>query len=413
MKVKTIAGICVVVFCGLIPSRLSAETWLSRDLENKWRTIPWRLGPLRLQLNLTVRDAGYDSNVYGNLYAPVRDYSLTAGPELKLYWPVHNRVLFYVSESPQYVYFLKMRRERTWNNYFTAEGYYALNRLLWTLGTSQSTAKSRVTPEIDIRSQIKQNSVYGSLLFQASPKTSVLFRYTHNFFGYENFQLEGASLRDRLDRNEDLWNAKFHYQLSPQKIYFVDVQYGIYNFVDSQSQNDALGYAVRAGVDYTPSEKVNGSISLGYKTVQPLKGGRRNYGGFIADTKLSFRVLRIFKARLTLLRDMPFSFIYSDTYFLLYQVGAGLSMYPSLNIRLDYDYYYAGFSYPEIGPSRLVSNVMDSYGDTYDAHSVGIIYRLKKNIGLGMTVGAWRRRFSYLNANSVRYYVFANLTYDF
>ena len=115
------------------PTSLSASTWRGDTLLRQLELAPWRIGPFRIQPQIVLSDFGYDSNIYYTPNAP-GDYTLTAGPALTTYLSLKKKIVFELYESPRYVYYLQTARERSWNNYFTGNVHFLLNKFFITLG---------------------------------------------------------------------------------------------------------------------------------------------------------------------------------------------------------------------------------------------------------------------------------------
>jgi len=84
-----------------------------------------------------------------------------------------------------------------------------------------------------------------------------------------------------------------------------------------------------------------------------------------------------------------------------------LSFYLTRIIRLDYNFSYAESEYPE-GPLEEIARK-----DTYRTHSAGLVFRIKRNIGLGLTVTYWERDSNVEAFGRSRGFIGGYLTYDF
>jgi hypothetical protein len=98
-------------------------------------------------------------------------------------------------------------------------------------------------------------------------------------------------------------------------------------------------------------------------------------------------------------------------YFIENTAGAGVSIYLSRNIRLDYDYNLGDFEYPRISGDGL--GLIRSRNDQVQVHRAGIYLRIQKNIGLGIIANLWRRNSTEDWLKSERTFIGTNLTYDF
>jgi hypothetical protein len=394
---------------GPAAARLPGQTWKWIEMESRWTQAPLKIGPLRVRTELLLRDAGFDTNVYGTPDRAVADYTLTAGPQFTIYYPVNSRLLFVVSESPQYVYFLQTRSERTWNNVLRGEAYLSLNRLLFTFGLGLQNAKQRWNAEVDVRPRVVQDQSFGSILWQVSPKTSLSMGFRRANLRFEELAGAGPAPLSGLDHDERFLEIAADYQWTARGRLTLELQSGSFDFTDARSRNDALTRRLSVGFSFAPLLQIGGSFRLGYRWMSPRLGDRPTYGGFVGDAGLEARLSRFVRARVTLARDLPFSFIYSDTYYIWDQIGFGLSLYPLPGIRVDYDFLGGNNAYPAGDFAASPA----PHEDTYGSQSLGIVFRVKSSVGIGLTAGQWRRDSAYYGGRSRRGFVGLNLTYDF
>jgi len=403
----------LVMCCSLAPYSYGwGKTWMGYQLEQSVKEAGLKLGPLRIRTMLYLTNAGYDSNVYRTPSNPIKDYSITAGPGFYIYLPLKKKIIFLIYESPQYVYFAETKRERTWNNYFNGQMNFVFNRFLLTFGKGYSVAREIWNTEIDIRPQRKEDSYQGSVFWQKSKKVSLFFRYRQAKYDYEDLSYEKFNIRDRLNRIENYINFTGYYRLSFRIRFFLDFEYGFFNFENPSSLRDSKSYAIFSGLEFSPLGIIRGRINLGYKYFDALNTGSKDYKGIVGDTTVSVRLVKPLSIRASYKRDVEFSIWYDNPYFLENRIGGGASLYLFKNIRLDYDYYQGRNSYPETRETRNEKSQIKRK-DNYFIQSIGIYFRLKKNIGIGVTANQWVRDSNLDWEDGRRRFVGVNLTYEF
>jgi len=391
-------------------------TWKGEELKRMRREAAWKFGPFRIQPMLMLTNAGYDSNVYGTPYNKIKDYTFTAGPAFNIYLLIKKKILLSLYESPQYVYFFETARERTWNNYFNGQMHLLLNKFLISARAGLSDARERWNTEIDIRPRRKEESVQGSILWQASAKTSFSISSRKAKYDYESLEYERFNVKELLSREENYLNFVGYYQLSFRMKLFVDGEYGVFNFDNPLSLRNSRSSGVYGGFEFSPFAKIRGRIHLGYKFFNSLAPERQDYKGLVGDTNVQLRLLRRLGVRAVYKRDVQFSLWYDNTYFLENRVGGGASFYVHKKIRLDYDYSLGKNSYPQKGEQPPFGNSSQSTvkrKDDYSIHSVGIYYRLKEKVGIGVVLSKWVRDSNLDWEDDQRTLVGINLTYDF
>jgi hypothetical protein len=387
------------------------RTWMGTALELAVRQAAWKLGPFRIQPAISLRDAGYDSNVYyGYAGEPVVDYSVTAGPEFTVYLPMKKKLVLSLYGSPQYVYYRETKQERSGNFYLAGSANIVLNRFFITVGGGGSDARQRWNTEVDIRPRRKAWNAEASILWQATKKTSLFARFSRQNYNFENIAYELSNLRDRLNRTEDRSSFTGFYQLSYRVRGFVSFEYARFNFLRSAAFKDSRSLGLFGGFEFSPFGIVRGRVNLGYKVFDSLPAGQRLFSGLVGDTGVSVRLLRFLAVRGSYKRDVEFSVYYNNAFFTENIYGGGLSIYLHRKIRLDYDYRLGRNRYPEpaVGaPGNLKRN------DDYRIHSAGLYFRLKQNIGLVLVASLWNRNSNLAWETDDRKFLGLNLTYDF
>jgi hypothetical protein len=403
----------LILIIGVHEARATGSTWMGVALQQAMDAAKWKLGPFKINPVLILSDIGYDTNIYyGYSSKPIKDYTLTAGPVLTVYLPLKKKVIFEIDESPQYVHYLRTKSERTWNNYFDAKVYFALNRLFITVGKGLSDARQRWSTEIDIRPRRKQDSWEGSILLQATKKTSFFVQGTRTTYDFENLAFGAFNIRDRLNRREERLSFRTYYQFTYRTRFFADAEYGNYHFLNSVSSfKNSRSFGLYGGFEFSPSAVVRGRINLGYKVLEPLNKTITRYAGLSGDSEVSVRIVRFLTVRGSYARDIQFSVWYDNPYFLESRAGGGASLYIFKKVRFDYDYWDGRNRYPEV---QSVSPGTDAKRrDDYVIHSVGLYFRLKKNIGIGLVASRWNRKSNLVLENANRDFIGMNLTYDF
>jgi hypothetical protein len=384
---------------------------LGQELEQRIKEAAFRLGPFRIKTVLYLRDAGYDNNVYRTPSDPVKDFTLTAGPGFQVYLPISKKIVFSIYESPQYVYFRETKRERTWNNYFNGRMHVAFRRLFFTVGKGYSVAREIWNTEIDIRPQRKEDSYEGSAMWQLSKRTSFLVRYSQAKYDYEDLAFEQTSIKRELNRVEKYANATGYYRLSFRTMFFIDFTYGNFHFENPLSLKNSRSYGLSGGFEFSPTGIIRGRINLGYKRLKPQAGGIKEYRGIFGDTNFSVRVLKPLDLRASYKRDISFSIWYNNAYFIENRAGLGVSLYPFKSVRLDYDLSLGRNNYPQ--STVLPQGESQKRLDRYQYQAVGIFFRIKKNIGAGVSLYQWIRDSNLGWENAKKTFLGINLTYDF
>ena len=401
----------LMVLISGIPAR--AETWKGLELQRKMAEAPWKFGPFRIQPQLVISNAGVDSNIYYSPDAPVKDYTVTAGPAATIYLPIHRKFVLSAFGSPQYVWYSKTQQERAWNFYLKGAAQLSLKNVFFNLEAVYSDARERWNTEIDIRPRREEEGLGGSMLVNLAHKTSFSLAYRTVKYDYESVVYgDSFDVRERLNRRESYGNVSFYYQATKQRRFFLDFEYGQYVFEYSSqaSIGDARSGAAFAGIELSRLDRrVRGRIRMGFKKFDLRSADGPDYQGIVGDTQLSIRLARPFVIRGSYVRDVRFSLWYNNPYFIESRPGVGASVYPFRFLRLDYDYSLGRNGYPLLGEGGLD----EKRRDDFTIHSVGVYFRIWKTAAFGFVANWWERDSNLDAEDDKRTFFGVNLTYDF
>lgn len=414
MSTRLMAGVLWLILLGgvaAIPAH--AETWKGQELERKWRTTAWHFGPFRIQPSLVISNAGVDSNVYYSPNEPIKDFTITAGPAATIYVPIHRRFVLSLYGSPQYIWYSKTERERTWNYYLTGAAQLSLKNVFFSLEGTYSDARERWNTEIDIRPRRKEEGYGGSVLVKAAWKTSFSLGYRTVRYDYQSVVYAGGfDVRERLNRQESYANFSLFYQASTQRRIFLDFEYGLYEFefATQAAIGDSRSGAAYAGLEFSRlGRRVRGRIRVGYKKFDVRAADGPDYEGVVGDSQISLRLAKPLVIRGSYVRDVRFSLWYNNPYYIESRPGAGVSIYPLRFLRFDYDYSIGRNRYPVVGGGGLDQKRLDDY----IIHSAAVYFRIKKNVGLGFIASRWARVSNLVAEDDKRTFFGLNLTYEF
>jgi hypothetical protein len=379
----------------------------------KWRFGPFFVFP-GLQLGL-----GHDSNIYGTYAAtPVPDYVATVSLPFSFHLVFGNLLILSFSETPSYDYYFEHRTERSFNNSYSLDFRLLLFHSFPLSGGYQyARVKYRATSEINRRVFQTAKGYYGRLFAETIRDTAFGFSASVTRINYEDITLPDTELplSVALNREERNGRLELYYRVFSDSHFFANFGYTEYSFDSPQSSfRDSYSYQGYGGLRFPLLGRARGSISLGYKKLTPKHGHLKPFSGVVGNTEFSLRIGRL-SYRIEYVQDVPFSYESNNIYYIDKRYGAGLSLYLSQWLRLDYDFSYGGGNYPESQPVVLPdgSSVEIKRRDKYRSHLAGIVFRLVRNTGLGISVNYWERRSNYFRENVDRTFIGAFLTYEF
>lgn len=414
-------NVVLLIFLNPISAYGQAYRSFRYEREQIKRETKFWIGPFRIFPTLNFKNIGYDDNVYYQREEsnPSSDFTGTVSPEFKVHLLLGSKLILSLTENPEYVYYFKQKRERRLNNnILPAFKYLFLNRFVLSGEYSWSNRRHRASSEFDIRANVKTSSYFGRLFYETARRTSLGFSGSIQTFRYEDITVPGEEiyLSRALDRKEKSGNLEFYYRIFKKKGYFfIRGGYSEYTFEHVQSSfRDSFSYQAYSGVSFPLLGRVRGTFSLGYKRLVPLNKEKLGFSGLVGNTSLSFRVL-IFQFRLNYNRDTHFSYWTENIFFNEDRYGGGVSFYLTKFLRVDYHFNYGGAIYPETSILKMPDGSYEELKrkDIHRTHTIGLVFRIKRETGIGISLNFWERESNYYWANRERTFIGLYLTHDF
>jgi hypothetical protein len=390
-------------------------------LEQMVNMARWRVGAFRYNAAFRLDNAGYDSDIYfGMMAKAVPDYTITAGPDIQIFLPIKKKIIFDVSESPQYVFFFDTKRERALNNTFAGRVHFVFDTFYIQAGGGLIDAKQRLSTEVNLNVRLKEDNLTGLVLWQASRETSFALQYRRSEFRYENLTSGTFSFSENLNRKESFVNFTAYLQQRSKTRFYLDGEYGSFAFTETISGfKDAKSYGVYGGVEFLPSTEgqgettgLSGRINLGYKRLDVLGHGAKDYAGLVGNTGVSIGIMRFTAIRAFFSRGPQFSVYSGLTYYLQTIYGAGMARSLSRKTTLTYDFYYGRNEYKAgetVGGEPLGKRLNE-----YLTHSIGLSFRLSRVLGLNLMANLGKRDSAFAPRPTSRHYFLGfSLTYGY
>ena len=275
----------------------------------------------------------------------------------------------------------------------------------------------RASSEFDVKANEIRESYRGSLFYETARKTSFGISASLDEISYEDVTLPGEEiyLSRLLNREERRGNFELNYRVFSESLFFISGGYTEYDFKHIQSRwRDSYSYQVFSGVRFPFFGKVRGALSLGYRRLLPRQEGKKGFSGLVGNTSLTFRIMR-FLFRFQYSRDFRFSYWTDSIYYIEDRYGSGVSLYLTRFLRLDYNFLYGESRYPEVALLQMPDGRMEEIKrkDIYRIHTVGFVFRIIRNTGIGVMVNFWERESNVYWANRNRKFVGGYITYEF
>jgi hypothetical protein len=413
-----ILGFLLLILCIPVPALAWGNTWLGVNLERIVSTTRGKSGPFRYNMAIQVENAGYDSDLYyGYTLEQVPDYTFTAGLNFRAFLPIKKKVVFEVSAIPQYAFYLRTKNERALNGEFNGQIHFVLDRVYFQLGGGFSTVRDRLGPEVTVRVRHQYNDVFGLLLWQPSKDASFAFQYRRFFYRYADLIVAGSNLRDTLNRTEDYINIRAYLQQVSRARFFLDGEYGIYNFAEAlSSDRNSRSYSAYGGIELAPAEGgefqirgIQGRLNLGYKYFDIRDPRGQDYSGLVGNSTLALGIFKTTALQAFFDRDVQFS-AYSDfNYYLQTTYGGGIVHFFSRRLLFGYELSFLRVHYPGVNEGAPTGPAVYRY----ILHSPRLLLRLRENLEISIFGNLGSRKSSLIEGAVNRTFVGLSLTYGY
>lgn len=346
----------------------------------------WHLGPLRILPTIALRDVGYDDNLYfgSDDGEPRKDFTATLSPEMRVYWPFRNAVIFHFRDNPEYAYYHRESRQRAFTNSYGA-GLRALllGRFVLSGSFGNDVHRRRLSSEFQIPANDRTRSYEAGLSYETARKTSISLTGAARKITYEEigYNPEDGPVSRLLDREEREIGAEAYYQLFADGFLFFRGEAREYRFLDEQAVwRDSASVSGWAGIRFPLLGRIRGIFNIGYKRFDPNRAGEAPFTGLVGNTGLDLRTGRL-ALRLDFARDLVFSTFADVYYFIENSARLGGSLYLTSFLKIDYDYSGGRADYS----TRAGETGAEGRIDRRRNHSVGLLVRVFKTAGIGLS----------------------------
>jgi hypothetical protein len=411
---------CLLAFLPFGTARGQNYQYFNSLLDEIDRDARWRFGPFHIASAFQIRNIGYDSNIYQmpEDLNPVSDYTANLSLPSKLYLNYRDGLVLSLAVVPEYVFYASQKQERSFNYNLLPELRIRLFRRIIVSGAYEyDKSRRRPTSEFDVRALEKRNTLRGSIFIETARLTAIGLSGSTREFRYEDIYApdEENTLSRSLNRQERRADLEFYYRVYSDTLFFLNGGYTEYDFqYPSSYYRNSYSFQFYSGLRFPLLGRIRGTLTLGYKSLVPRMKSLGGFSGLVGDTAFDLRLSR-FVFRVLYRRDCYFSFWQDNLFFIEGLWGAGISFYPTSFLRLDYDYRSGRSDYPGLISITLPDGASEEIErrDQNQYHTVSLVYRIVRDLGIGLTGNYWQRRSNYYQINRNRFFVGAFLTYEF
>jgi hypothetical protein len=286
-----------------------------------------RLGPLLVRPELTIRNVGYDDNIFTSKDNETSDFTgeLLVGATAQL--RLSHRAAISVREVLGVEVFVRNSDQSNINNNTQLRGDLLLGAVLFSaLGEWD---KRNLTPGSELDQRPERDRLRAGLetWWFVSNRTdlsvgveSTVYRYADPDFesvvraGDENGDGDvdasdefPVDIGELLDHEETATTLRFRWKGLPRTRLSLELRDTEYEFDEERLLRDAEDQRVGLGVETVNGRAWDGRIHLGQVTFRPDEEGMPDYQGLYGDARLRLRILDRLEIPLRYERDLEFS----------------------------------------------------------------------------------------------------------
>jgi hypothetical protein len=248
------------------------------------------LGPLTVRPMFTVRDAGWDSNVFNTPGEAAEDHVARIGGSADA-WMRLGAVRIEGTGSAEYLYFQRYTQERAINRAFSTRLQPQLSGLSPFVGIGYRRTRDRASSEIDVMAPRTEHEHSAGLEAKLSTRGTLQgsVRRAHWRFD-EGERFRDVDLPRRLNRRSDTAQLSFRYELTPLTTFTVGSAFIRDRFTDSPDRN-ADTVLTEVGLLFAPDAVLRGRALVGYREMRPRGPIPIPSRGPTAGVQLSYTLL--------------------------------------------------------------------------------------------------------------------------
>lgn len=272
------------------------------------------LGPVRLAPGLTIRELGWDSNVFDEAVDPKDDYLVSLLPDTSAFARLRFAKLSGYAGA-DLLYYKDYSRERSTGYLLNGRADILLSRLRPFVAGGQTKMRTRPNGEIDVRADRKETEISGGVAFDVSRYGQFFvssYRFTTEF---EDAFEEGVSLGPALNRDSYQYSGGVRSELTPLTALTVS---GVY--VEDKFHFEPIRNATTRSVDatlrFSADAVITGFVTASFKDFKPVDPLVRGYRGMTGSAGIMYPIRDVARINVQANRGNEYSFDIAEGYYL-------------------------------------------------------------------------------------------------
>lgn len=343
------------------------------------------IGRVRFAPGLTVREIGWDSNVFDEPeeQAPKEDWVAAVQPDVSAFTRLRFlRVSAYAGS--ELTYYKTYDSERSVGHNVRGRADFMFSRFRPFIGAGQLETRTRPNGEVDTRADRREDELSGGLAFDLSSTSLVYGASSRTSNLYEDAFEDGVNLGDTLTRDGTSYEAGLKTDLTPLLSMQLAAAYRTDDFTFQPIRN-TQSWSGTATFRIAPEAVVSGVVVAGYRDMNFVDPELDSFKGFIGTASLLYSFLEVARLSLALTRGVEFSFDTDEAYYV--QQSATLAYTHRLFGAIDAQVLGSRSAFAYDARPRLPAHT-----DLYDIAGGSVGYNLRNRTRIALNYEYARRR---------------------
>jgi hypothetical protein len=283
----------------------------------------FRLGSVYLSPEVAIRDATYDSNIYGTPENPIADFRTTVRAGLGLILPVGKNVFLRASAFPGYTWYAQLVERRFFGGEYGGSVRVFANRLTLEASADYSRADVLFSSEVQTRAIQELDTYRLGAELRVLPRFFIYGEAQLQRFRYSGPGAEPVTLGPSItNRTTKLARGGIRYRLNENVRLAAGYEEARAEFVALPEQYDNVTRIV-VGTVYYDRKKLFVKVSGGYSEEKPIHGSTiLPFSGMTGSGSVSYTLLRPLDVQAFAGRNLNYGV--SSPYYVATRYGGGV-----------------------------------------------------------------------------------------
>jgi putative beta-barrel porin BBP2 len=350
-----------------------------------------RAGPFHLRPFAVLKDVGYDDNIRFEAGIREGDSTATAGAGIDAVLLAGDRGGLRLFQEGDYVTFQRNADLDHWNGAARARGVLLLKRAVLSLEERYTSDRERPTSEIDQRVRRNNNAVTAAVRTLGQGRLAVKSYLRDERIDYGSDDPALGDVGARLNRDETTLSVIGELQLLPKTTVTLEWAVSSIAFDDTSQARDTRKRALLPGFRFDPTAAVQGDLRAGPLAMTALDRDGGDYHGLVGDGHLTTRVGRAGRVKTGFGRNVEFSTLGNNLYYVGSQWSAAYEQFFSRRVSGELSYGRGLNHYPNEVPSAENSAVLLIRDDRLATWQATVRYRANPQTTIGLSAYHVRR----------------------